>query len=107
MNACVHAFEHTENPLITVRAQSSDSGIDLFVTDNGCGVESSIRQSVFDPFVTTKRNQGSTGLGMSIVYNQVTKSLHGTIQLHCPDDGGTEWHIHLPADLSHDDQHAA
>lgn len=107
MNACVHAFEHTENPLITVRAQSSDSGIDLFVTDNGCGVESSIRQNVFEPFVTTKRNQGSTGLGMNIVYNQVTKSLHGTIQLHCPDGGGTEWHIHLPTDLSHDDQHAA
>lgn len=107
MNACVHAFENVNDRKIVIKGRSIDSGIELAVQDNGVGVDKSIRENVFDPFVTTKRNQGSTGLGMNIVFNQVTKSLEGTIKLECPDGGGTIWKLHLPKKITQDDQNVA
>jgi nitrogen-specific signal transduction histidine kinase len=34
----------------------------------------------FDPFYTTRREQGGSGLGLNIVHNLVKQKLHGTIE---------------------------
>jgi|GEM_PF-2882509 len=99
MNAAVHAFEGRENRTIEIYGQSVDSTIELLITDNGVGVAKNIRGSLFEPFVTTKRNNGGTGLGLNIVQNLVRDRLHGTIDLISPPAGGTQWRIILPPTL--------
>ena len=96
MNASVHAFDGKENKQIFIQAKPSGNNIELLVSDNGVGVNESIRHCVFDPFVTTKRHSGSTGLGMNIVYNLVTSKLKGSIELVLPEEGGTQWKMIFP-----------
>ena len=49
--------------------------------DNGRGIPQSFQQKIFDPFVTTKRGHGGSGLGMHLVFNLVTQALNGSISL--------------------------
>jgi len=99
MNAAVHAFEGRESRTIEISAQPVEATIELLVTDNGVGVAEKIRSSLFEPFVTTKRNSGGTGLGLNIVQSLVKDRLHGTIELVSPPTGGTQWRIMLPPKL--------
>ena len=55
---------------------------------------------IFEPFFTTKRNQGGTGLGLHIVYNLVTQTLQGAIEVHSQPGQGTEFAIALPQALA-------
>lgn len=102
MNASVHAFEGRSDRQITISARESGQSLDLWVSDNGVGVAESIRDTVFEPFVTTKRHEGSTGLGMNIVFNQVTSKLKGSIKLELPVAGGSQWRMTFPLELSSD-----
>ncbi len=45
------------------------------------GMPEHIKKRIFDPFVTTKRGEGGSGLGMHLVYNLVTQALNGKITL--------------------------
>jgi len=96
INACIHAFDDIENPAITLTATHTNDSVEICVGDNGVGIDEKIKDKVFEPFVTTKRNQGGTGLGMNIVYNQVRKSLGGHIQQDPQFKQGTHWLITLP-----------
>ena len=44
-----------------------------------------IRRQAFNPFFTTRRDQGSIGLGLHIVHNIVTNCLGGVIHLESED----------------------
>lgn len=99
-NSCIHAFDGVAEPMIKVKAGLVHDDVFLDVSDNGVGVDRSIRDTVFNPFVTTKRAEGSTGLGMNIVFNQVTGKLNGTIELVSPENGGTQWKMKLPKIIS-------
>jgi len=50
----------------------------ISVKDNGKGIDPSVADKVFDPFVTTRQPEGGTGLGLSISY-QMVKSYGGEI----------------------------
>jgi signal transduction histidine kinase len=54
------------------------------------------RARLFDPFFTTRRDKGSTGLGLHIVYNLVTASLQGSISVESEPGRGTTFIIDLP-----------
>ncbi|MDD2828432.1 MAG: ATP-binding protein [Sulfuricurvum sp.] len=96
-NAILHAFEKDmENAKITITLELLENTIHLLFHDNGKGVNPSIKDKIFEPFVTTKRNAGGTGLGLSIVYNLVTQKLGGTISVHSEIPNGTTFEIHLP-----------
>ena len=51
---------------------------------------------MFDPFFTTGRERGSTGLGLHIVYNLVTSRLQGRINLYSKVGRGTRFTIDIP-----------
>ena len=68
--------------------------IEIIVSDSGCGIPSKIRDSVFEPFVTTESAVGR-GMGLTIVRHSI-QSLGGSIQLENRRDGGTKAFITHP-----------
>ena len=78
-NSIAHAFtDISREAEITIEVERNKH-IELIYTDNGVGMTQEVSTRVFEPFYTTKRGQGGTGLGMHIVYNLVTQKLKGTI----------------------------
>ena len=55
-----------------------------------------MRDRVFEPFFTTARGQGSTGLGLHIVFNLVTQRLKGRIAVASEPGRGTTFIIRFP-----------
>lgn len=96
MNSLIHAFEHMEQGTITISVTLANSRCYLHYKDNGAGVPENIKKRIFDPFVTTKRGEGGSGLGMHLVYNLVTQALNGKIQLESSLDHGIDIQIDFP-----------
>ncbi|MGB1199618.1 MAG: ATP-binding protein [Thalassotalea sp.] len=84
-NSHMHGFEGKENGQIDIEFTHSNNFLTLIYSDDGKGLSADIKKRIFDPFVTTKRGQGGSGLGMNIVFNLVNTKLGGTIQIK---DGG-------------------
>jgi signal transduction histidine kinase len=70
-------------------------GVEIEVTDSGCGMSEEVQSRAFDPFFTTKPIGQGSGLGLSQVYSFVQQS-GGTIQLDSKPELGTRIHIQLP-----------
>jgi signal transduction histidine kinase len=80
MNSLVHGFQQIEKGTITVNISRRGKNILFVYRDNGRGMGPEEREKVFDPFYTTMRGKGGTGLGMSIVFNLITQTLKGSIE---------------------------
>ena len=97
MNSVIHGFETMDEGTIDIRAEMvSSNKLKLVYTDNGKGIPPEIRKRIFDPFVTTKRGQGGSGLGMHLVYNLVTQALNGSISITSEEGNGVEFVIIFP-----------
>ena len=66
------------------------------VRDNGRGIAPDMLDRVFDPFVTTRRGQGGTGLGLNIVFNLIAKQFGGTITVSSTLGQGATFLLRLP-----------
>ncbi|MDP4534886.1 ATP-binding protein [Alkalimonas collagenimarina] len=99
MNSLIHAFSDKEHGQINITVTTENNDCQLFYQDNGSGVPEQIRKRIFDPFVTTKRGEGGSGLGMHLVYNLVTQALRGKIQLESSIDEGVHIFIAFPVIL--------
>lgn len=95
MNSFSHAFDQDTAGHIIVNVQYQDRGISLVYRDNGRGMSKEILEHMYDPFFTTKRGAGGTGLGMYVVYNLVTQQFHGSIQCESTPEAGTAYTIQL------------
>lgn len=99
INSITHAFksQDTRKINIALATKENDTLIDYF--DNGCGVEKADQPRIFEPFFTTNRNDGSTGLGLSICYNLVTQKLKGSITF-IPSEKGAHFQIRFPGNIN-------
>ncbi|TMO53359.1 sensor histidine kinase [Pseudoalteromonas phenolica] len=98
-NSMIHGFEGMGTGKIEVSLAREGNYWLMSYTDNGKGMNSEILKTVFDPFVTTKRNQGGCGLGMHIVYNLVTQLLKGEIKCSSTFGEGISIKLKLPTEL--------
>ncbi|RTL46349.1 MAG: HAMP domain-containing histidine kinase [Burkholderiales bacterium] len=97
MNALLHAFEGLDHGRVTVRCLPVQGGeVELVVSDDGRGMDESVRRRIFDPFFTTKLGTGGSGLGMHIVHSIVINVLGGQIEVRSAPSQGTQMVIHLP-----------
>lgn len=95
-NSCIHGFSETENGTIKVDVTSHKADLIISYSDNGKGLTTEVAEKIFEPFYTTKRNQGGTGLGMNIVYNLVRQTLLGTIEIDHDSTNGVLFQIRFP-----------
>jgi PAS domain S-box-containing protein len=96
-NSVAHAFPDGKGGAVKIKVQASgEDNVEILFTDNGCGMSPDVRRRAFDPFFTTRRDQGGTGLGLHIVYSIVTNRLGGRINLHSEPGEGTRIQIILP-----------
>jgi signal transduction histidine kinase len=65
LNACQAAARSTHVPEVKVELTEVDERIYLTILDNGPGIPASVRRTLFDPFVTTGKPNG-TGLGLTL-----------------------------------------
>lgn len=85
INSARHAY--TEVPadspiqkLITIAVTKlPNDRFQIIYQDNGGGISAEILPRIFEPFITTQRGKGGSGLGANIIYNLVNKVLLGKI----------------------------
>jgi signal transduction histidine kinase len=96
-NAVAHAYDKDEAGKLSISvSQPGDDTVRIVFADDGKGIPPENQKKVFDPFFTTGRSTGSTGLGLHIVFNLVTSRLHGRIDLQSRPGKGTRFVIDLP-----------
>jgi signal transduction histidine kinase len=97
LNATNHAFPDGQAGVISISAKPRGSDdIEIIFADNGAGMTPDVQRQAFDPFFTTRRNEGGTGLGLHIVYNLVTQQLGGRMMLESRLGQGTTFRIIMP-----------
>lgn len=96
LNASIHAFTSDDEGTILVSARYSEDEVILKVADDGAGIPEDLQRKIYEPFITTRRNAGGTGLGLQIVYNLVTQLLRGRIEMESTPDKGTVFTVFIP-----------
>jgi len=96
-NAVTHAFANAPGGRMMIKAQRLGTDqVEITFSDDGGGIPEGVLRHVFDPFFTTRRAEGSTGLGLYIVYNLVTQQLGGRISIVSAPGRGTTINLTLP-----------
>ena len=96
-NGLIHAFGQTaDERKVSVSVNHSASHLVIVVSDNGVGMSDDVQRQVFEPFFTTRRSDGGSGLGTHIVHNLVTQRFSGTISLDSSLGSGSRWTLTLP-----------
>jgi len=100
-NAQRHAFgpsvNNNENR-VSVSCSKNAKGIVISVQDNGKGIPEALHKKVFEPFYTTARDKGGTGLGLNILYNLVRQKLNGETDLTSTPGEGTKVTVCIPVE---------
>jgi signal transduction histidine kinase len=97
LNALHHGFDGRGGGTISVSARRRGGHeVEILFRDDGHGMTEDVQRCAFDPFFTTRRGSGGTGLGLHIVYNLVTARLGGRIILSSSPGLGTTFLIVLP-----------
>jgi len=104
VNASVHAFGEAGESVegaspdrwIRVALRASDAGLEVEVADNGVGMPPEVAARVYDPFFTTRRGRGGTGLGLHITFTLVAETFGGRLRLETAPGQGARFVATLP-----------
>ncbi len=97
LNACQAAICAGNAPAVAVDVEEIDNYICITITDNGIGVPSSIKTTLFDPFVTSGKHNG-TGLGLAMA-RQVAEEHGGSVYLKSSNRGKTVFTLTLKKNM--------
>jgi signal transduction histidine kinase len=104
LNALTHAFPERRAGALNLTARRAGTGhVEIEFADDGVGMSQDVQRRAFEPFFTTRRNRGGTGLGLHIVYNLVTRRLGGSLRLESEQGRGTVFRIKLPLTAPQDE----
>jgi len=100
INSLIHGFEDKDKGKIVIETILQKHHLRIEYTDDGKGISEEHISKIFDPFYTTNRGGGSTGLGLNIVYNIVKSKLNGNISCRSQIGNGVTFTIVIP--IEHD-----
>lgn len=98
MNSLIHAYDEGEYGTLRIRVDQENGRTRICYADDGKGIPVESQKRVFEPFFTTRRGTGGSGLGLHIVYNLTTQQLGGTIRVESEPGNGTRFIITLPSE---------
>jgi signal transduction histidine kinase len=97
LNAVAHGFDPGQVGSVGIHASAESADqVEIVFSDNGRGMAPEVRRRAFEPFFTTRRGQGGTGLGLHIVHNIVTGRLGGRIIVSSEPGQGTSFRVVIP-----------
>ena len=96
VNSLTHAFTEGQSGLIRIEISADGKELALNYSDNGRGIPPGEQAKIFEPFYTTNRAGGSTGLGLHILFNIVTNTLSGSISCSSAPGEGALFQIRIP-----------
>lgn len=95
-NSIQHGFDDqgNDNQISITLAHANNGEFVVDYKDNGVGISNEIAERILEPFFTTSRFKGNTGLGLPIVYNLVTANLAGKFEC-IPSENGAHFRYHF------------
>lgn len=99
INSLHHGLKEATDGFISIEAQVRPDWIVLTYKDNGKGISEENLKKMYDPFFTTNRHNGNSGLGMHIVLSLVTQKLKGNIRCESSLGQGVTFTIEFPREL--------
>ena len=96
MNSLSHAYSEKEVGQILICVSQEGEKVRLIYQDDGKGMSPDVVLNVFEPFFTTRRGSGGSGLGMHILFNLVTQTLGGEVNCHSKVGKGTTFDMLFP-----------
>ena len=97
LNACQALDERSQKISVRTCYRSREQQVELAVTDQGRGIAAEDFEHILEPFYTTKRDQGGTGLGLS-VSSRIVKEHQGTLEFKSHPGTGTTVLLRLPVE---------
>jgi signal transduction histidine kinase len=100
-NLVGNAVKFTDGGKVSVAASCSGSGIEVFVSDTGCGIPSGFLNRIFDPFVQAQDpshsadRTGGTGLGLSIC-KRLVEAMDGSLDVESELGKGSTFRVRIP-----------
>lgn len=96
LNSIIHGFEDRDEGSINLSVLYLSNQLHINYKDDGIGIKESLKTKIFEPFTTTKRGRGGSGLGLHLVFNLVTRALNGHIDFESNQGLGTTFDITFP-----------
>lgn len=96
VNTLTHAYDEGQSGQIRIEISRGDGILNMTYSDDGRGMPPEVQDKIFEPFFTTARAKGSTGLGLHIVFNTVTRTLGGTVTCCSAPGHGTTFQVRVP-----------
>ncbi len=94
-NACQALPDRSRGIFISTRFDSASAKVFLEVRDEGVGIDAEDLPRIMDPFYTSKRNAGGTGLGLS-VSSSIVKEHGGELEYRSAPGEGTTARVSFP-----------
>lgn len=95
-NAYTHAFQDREDNQILISTNIEQEVVNISIQNNGIAIPPEIAEHMFEPFFTTNRSKGGTGLGLSAAFNAATL-LKGTMSYQADSQlGGAQFNVRIP-----------
>ncbi|CAA0082542.1 CHASE domain-containing protein [Zhongshania aliphaticivorans] len=95
-NSLIHAFPNERKGNIRLSVSPGFNELVIQFSDDGIGIPLADQKKIFEPFYTTRRSSGGTGLGLHVVYNTVRRQLKGRISVSSQPDQGAVFEVVLP-----------
>ncbi len=96
LNSILHGYDDDDEGTIAISAIKRDGTLTIIYSDDGKGMDDDVRSKIYQPFFTTKKGSGGSGLGLHIIYNLICQNLGGTIDCQSKPGEGATFTITIP-----------
>ena len=101
LNSEIHGYKGLALGTAVINVLKTDLGLVIEYADNGVGLSQEGKEKFFEPFYTTIRGEGGSGLGGHIIYNLVTQTLQGDVEIDKDYSAGFKLVIKFPLEILH------